>query len=243
MPIKFNCPACSTLIEYDGRSNLFQTCNICKAPIVIPADVINQNPQPLNSSFEITDPSYKQINISSGVQTQDVVISQIYDLLNQKRTIEAIKIYREKFGVDLRTAKEVVDRMVREKDAVFKVETSSENDAQLAGIKSEIINGRKIDAIKLYLETYKVGLKEAKDAVDALENEINSHPVNSKTANEFSSFILDGIKNELRKGNKINAIKIFREHFEISLAISKDIVEAIERGENVDLSQFPKNLN
>lgn len=243
MPINFNCPACSALIEYDGQSSIFQTCNVCKAPIVIPAQVINQNSQPFNNSFEITDPSYKQTNFSSEVQMQELAISQINDLLDQNRTIEAIKVYREKFGVDLRTAKEAIDEMKLKRDAIITTNASSANDTQLARIKSEIINGRKIDAIKIYLETYKVGLKEAKDAVDALENEINSHPGNSKAVNEFSSFILDGIKNELRKGNKINAIKIFREHFEVSLAISKDIVEAIERGENVDLSQFPKNLN
>lgn len=44
------------------------------------------------------------------------------------------------------------------------------------------------------------------------------------------------IQRELRRGNKINAIKIFRETFGTSLKEAKDAVEAMERGESVDIS-------
>jgi ribosomal protein L7/L12 len=43
---------------------------------------------------------------------------------------------------------------------------SSDADAE---IRAYVQAGQKIHAIKLYRETYGVGLKEAKDAVDALE--------------------------------------------------------------------------
>jgi outer membrane protein assembly factor BamB len=44
------------------------------------------------------------------------------------------------------------------------------------------------------------------------------------------------IQRELRRGNKINAIKIFRETFGTGLKEAKDAVEAMERGESVDIS-------
>lgn len=44
------------------------------------------------------------------------------------------------------------------------------------------------------------------------------------------------IQQELRRGNKIMAIKIFRETFGTGLKEAKDAVEAMERGESVDIS-------
>lgn len=44
------------------------------------------------------------------------------------------------------------------------------------------------------------------------------------------------IQREIQRGNKINAIKIFRETFGTSLKEAKDAVEAMERGESVDIS-------
>lgn len=47
---------------------------------------------------------------------------------------------------------------------------------------------------------------------------------------------LTEIQQEIRRGNKINAIKIFRETFGTGLKEAKDAVDAMERGESVDLS-------
>jgi hypothetical protein len=44
------------------------------------------------------------------------------------------------------------------------------------------------------------------------------------------------IQREIQRGNKINAIKIFRETFGAGLREAKDAVEAMERGESVDIS-------
>lgn len=40
---------------------------------------------------------------------------------------------------------------------------------ELSAIRELLLQGSKIDAIKAYREEYNVGLKEAKDAVDAIE--------------------------------------------------------------------------
>lgn len=44
------------------------------------------------------------------------------------------------------------------------------------------------------------------------------------------------IQRELQRGNKIVAIKIFRETFGVGLKEAKDAVEAMERGESIDIS-------
>lgn len=44
------------------------------------------------------------------------------------------------------------------------------------------------------------------------------------------------IRRELQRGNKIMAIKIFRETFDVGLKEAKDAVEAMERGESIDIS-------
>ena|SRR5688572_18153847 len=46
------------------------------------------------------------------------------------------------------------------------------SDSQLAEIHAEIFAGRKIQAIKLYREATHEGLKEAKDAVEAMTREL-----------------------------------------------------------------------
>ena len=43
---------------------------------------------------------------------------------------------------------------------------------EMEAIREMVLLGRKINAIKLYRELYGVGLKEAKDAVDAMERKL-----------------------------------------------------------------------
>lgn len=52
------------------------------------------------------------------------------------------------------------------------------------------------------------------------------------------SAVLLEIKNLLAQGKKIEAIKVYREHFGGGLKQAKDAVEAIERGENVQVAQW-----
>lgn len=51
------------------------------------------------------------------------------------------------------------------------------------------------------------------------------------------------IQKEIERGNKINAIKIFRETFGTGLKEAKDAVEAMERGEGIDISGMNVQTN
>lgn len=53
-------------------------------------------------------------------------------------------------------------------------------DAQRNQIIETIHRGAKIEAIKLYMEATGVGLKESKDAVEAIEAELEPRPAGSK---------------------------------------------------------------
>lgn len=86
------------------------------------------------------------------------------------RTIDAIKRYREQTGASLADAKAAIDALAaggelpKPKPRTITSEMAID-DAELRGHMSA---GRMIDAIKRYRELTGLGLKEAKDAVEAL---------------------------------------------------------------------------
>ena len=92
------------------------------------------------------------------------LVATVRSLLAQGRKIEAVRIYREQTGVGLAEAKDAVERL--ERGAIDGGATvASDFDQQLLEL---LAKGKKIPAIKLYRERTNVGLKEAKDAVEAL---------------------------------------------------------------------------
>ncbi len=88
---------------------------------------------------------------------------------------------------------------------------------------------RKIEAIKVYREIYGVGLKEAKDAVEAMQS--GQLPLMPQPET-YSQPSLDQVRDLLNSGNKITAIKIYREIYNVGLKEAKDAVEAMERGQS-----------
>jgi ribosomal protein L7/L12 len=103
-------------------------------------------------------------------------------------------LYSEKSGASLQEALSFMDRLAMSSDyerldqklntilnkleITAQLETSAgsnilaEDAAFYAQLKSLLIANRKIDAIKAYREKTRLGLKEAKDAVDLLEEEL-----------------------------------------------------------------------
>ena len=105
----------------------------------------------------------------TGLSTEQEL--QIRELIAQKQKIAAIKLYREATGSSLRDAKETVDAMEMGTVANFPVSTQmSTPDISLDNrIKRLLSERKKIEAVKVYREAYNCGLKEAKEAVDAIE--------------------------------------------------------------------------
>lgn len=109
----------------------------------------------------------------------DEKLSALRDLIATGRKIEAIKLYREQTNCGLKEAKDVIDAMDEAmrngRPVSFPLVSSpppaqvASPDDQLAQLHGMIFAGQKITAIKLYREATGVGLKEAKDAVEAME--------------------------------------------------------------------------
>jgi large subunit ribosomal protein L7/L12 len=93
-------------------------------------------------------------------------LDQLRALLAQNQKIEAIKFYRELTGAGLKEAKDAVEALERGES----LEPPQEPvvDSWEPEIVALMEQGRKIEAIKLYREKTGVGLKEAKDAVEAI---------------------------------------------------------------------------
>jgi ribosomal protein L7/L12 len=79
--------------------------------------------------------------------------------------------------------------------------------------------GKKIEAIKIYREATNAGLKEAKDAVKAIERGTPLQEVGT----ELEADLVD----LCRQGQKIGAIKLLRERTGCRLKEAKDSVEAL----------------
>jgi ribosomal protein L7/L12 len=96
-------------------------------------------------------------------------------------------------------------------------------------IKELIVREQKIAAIKLYREATGVGLKEAKDAIEAIERgEPVYSPPPTQSAQGIDLVLEDQIKQLLAKRQKIQAVKIYREAHNCGLKDAKDAVDALE---------------
>jgi ribosomal protein L7/L12 len=117
-------------------------------------------------------PAHPESGTGSGepVPQPNDLEGQILSLIEQNRKIAAIKLYREQTGSGLKEAKDAVEGLALGQKIA---KGSPEGD----GIKSDNLESqvlalmqsqKKIQAIKLYRTQSGVGLKEAKDAVEAL---------------------------------------------------------------------------
>ncbi|RYZ43212.1 MAG: hypothetical protein EOO71_04600 [Myxococcaceae bacterium] len=95
-----------------------------------------------------------------------------------------------------------------------------------ARIEELIASGQTINAIKLYREQHGVGLKEAKDAVEALME--GRRPVVGREPPEAVDGDAD-IERFLLEDNLIEAIKLYKHRHGVSLKEAKEACDAMRR--------------
>lgn len=99
--------------------------------------------------------------------------------------------------------------------------------AQTQQIHEYIHNQQLIHAIKLYREATGAGLAEAKHAVEAMAR--NEYVKPPSAARDYDNPILEArIKSLLARGQKVEAVKIYREEYGIGLKEAKDAVDRME---------------
>lgn len=96
------------------------------------------------------------------------------ELLRAGKKIEAIKRYRELTGLGLKEAKDAVEAMESGRSSSLPPKSALLRQVHDSEIEAQIRSGHMIDAIKLYREKNGVGLKEAKDAVEAWRDRIRA---------------------------------------------------------------------
>ncbi len=105
---------------------------------------------------------------------------------------------------------------------------------QIRAIGDQLRNGNKILAVKLFREAAGCSLLEAKNAIEAMDDRysgaVEATPSRTPTPTRtgLTPEVRSAVLTALRKGNKIEAIKIYREATGLGLAESKDAVEAME---------------
>jgi len=142
--------------------------------------------------------------------------SEIDELIRRGEKIEAIKRHREVHGVSLHEAKEAIDARA----AALAPAPSAGTLVVDAELSAALRAGQKIMAIKRYRELYGVGLKESKDAVEAIM--AGAAPV----APEPTPTLQPELDHILATGQKISAIKYYREIINVGLKEAKEAVEA-----------------
>jgi len=142
---------------------------------------------------------------------------QIQNLLEQGKKIEVIKRFREKTGAGIKEARDAVEaiEMGRPLSPPARVDESFQSE-----LTELLQNGKKIEAIQRFREATGAGLKEAKDAVEAIEM---GRPL-SLPAQVDESFQRE-ITELLQNGRKIEAINRLREETGAGLKEAKDAIE------------------
>ena len=96
-------------------------------------------------------------------------------------------------------------------------------------LRELVVNGNKVAAIKLYREITNLGLKEAKDAVEAMLNStqvVIPEPIQAGIQND--TLLEERIKRLLVERKKIEAVKLYREANHCGLKEAKDAVDLIQ---------------
>ncbi|MCA9129674.1 MAG: hypothetical protein KDB22_21455 [Planctomycetales bacterium] len=98
------------------------------------------------------------------------------------------------------------------------------NEAFHETIRRLLQEGKKIEAVKLYREETGTGLAQAKEAVESIgDGLVPERPARTDASNELERQVL----NLVGRGEKIEAIRLYREQTGVSLKESKDAVDAL----------------
>lgn len=246
MSKKFDCPSCSAPMEYKGGDSLFQNCGSCGAPIVMPSS-ISEPDRDKGIESTVGMPPEKVMKAESFSQVQD-------HLDKEEARVEEIKESGGVIDPILADSKGVIDNIVSGQQSFvedYPADLLQDDDIAvepnpqiMEKIFNEVQAGRKIEAIKLYREAYNTSLAEAKEMVEKafvnvpVEEAEKSEPAKVEITADSSNQNLGVILQQLQSGNKIFAIKLFREQFRTGLKEAKDAVDAMERGEKINVSDY-----
>lgn len=154
-PQTLTCPSCGAPLEFDGRSAIVQ-CKFCKTSVLLPG---------------------AQKEVSAPASLED-----IRRLAQSGDKVEAIRRYRERFGVGLKEAKEAVESLAAGQVLEARVMVSGPLDAEEIGrvleqVQDLLRRGDKVEAVRYYRVNAEVSLTKAREVVDQVEAALTGIPV------------------------------------------------------------------
>ena len=169
----FNCPTCGAPLDYAGSGDTMR-CPYCNNSVIVPAEL-------------------RTAAHSSDGHTSDAM-QGVVTLARAGKKIEAIKLYRMLTNAGLVEAKAAVENLsaggsIPSGQAEIQVDHPLPGD-QNAEIRRLLQSNQKIEAIKLYRQKTGVGLKEAKDAVEAIGGGGQAGTPVNKTGNAIKARII-----------------------------------------------------
>jgi ribosomal protein L7/L12 len=105
----FQCPACGANLSYDGGPELSFPCQFCGTSVIVPESLRPQRAAP--SSTPAAGGGLADMAQLAGGRLPLEKLAEMKRLAQSGQKIEAIRIYREVFGVGLREAKEAVEQL------------------------------------------------------------------------------------------------------------------------------------
>lgn len=164
----FKCPQCNAPIFYPGGEDVTIECMFCGHNVIVPPE-LRTGP---GSSTSAPAPEFVGFDALPTEGPEPDVVYHIKQLLGVGNKIEAIKLYRQVTGLGLKEAKDAVEAIQAGQSIRFTNLPSAkapQSQATLLAVKTLLQAGKKIEAIKVYRQLTGVGLKEAKDVVEAME--------------------------------------------------------------------------
>lgn len=172
MANEFKCPACLAPMEFGGGDSIFQTCQKCHAPIVVPTDVFYTKDKQIVSEDFATLANDKpvvaeQISLDVGageVANDDKIEEIISNPDNDEFAPQTSEVDFSSENIEP-TASQNIEQS----------EKKEPSDAQLSQLHYLLNQGRKIEAIRFYRGIYGSDLHIAKTEIEKMLEQKNSN--------------------------------------------------------------------
>ncbi|MBP7692111.1 MAG: ribosomal protein L7/L12, partial [Anaerolineales bacterium] len=237
MTTTFNCPTCGAPLAAPPDSATTIKCQHCGNTVVVPETLRSDTPETA-AGQTAAGPRRWSLEL---LLEQPGQLRELARLVQAGQKIEAIKLYRQLTGAGLKEAKDSVEQLaagqlVQVSQVIIQETVTGRPD--MAEIRRLLLAGKKIEAIKLYRQATGLGLKESKDVIETFEGKLGDagpEPAVVVTTPLDADVMvkLAEVRNILATGDKLAAIKRFRQHFQCGLAEAKEAVEAMAHGQPV----------
>lgn len=217
MPQEFDCPSCSAPMKFEGGESIFQTCGACMAPIVVPADIYYRGDDEKSLASEkfaslVNDPPVDVERVTNEL-TPGEGLPDDAETIDPEARIEKFEVYQEKIGTPA---------AAETKKAVDEIISPGEKFRPGAPYQSPF-------------DEPSAGGNEEK--VERKSKRINAEPVPENEPAPLHP-VVERVRNELEAGNRIEAVRIFREKFGTDLRAAIEAVDTLARGRNIDPSKY-----